>query len=119
MITLNDYLYSGDTIFRVLQNYITDLREDARKTKNEIDLIHCNFLIQIRELLEHNEFLTTQSQQIREFYKYMTKEYPYLAFTVKGRIKSLIRAEEKFNGILLSIFQIITKSMESIRQRQS
>ena len=98
MITLNDYLYSGDTIFRVLQNYITDLREDARKTKNEIDLIHCNFLIQIRELLEHNEFLTTQSQQVREFYKYMTKEYPYLAFTVKGRIKSLIRAEEKFNG---------------------
>ena len=64
MITLNDYLYSGDTIFRVLQNYITDLREDARKTKNEIDLIHCNFLIQIRELLEHNEFLTTQSQQL-------------------------------------------------------
>lgn len=33
MITLNDYLYSGDTIFRVLQNYITDLREDARKKK--------------------------------------------------------------------------------------
>ncbi len=59
MITLNDYLYSGDTIFKVLQNYITDLREDARKTKNEIDLTHCNFLIQIRELLEHNEFLTT------------------------------------------------------------
>ena len=101
MITLNDYLYSGDTIFRVLQNYITDLREDARKTKNEIDLIHCNFLIQIRELLEHNDFLTTQSQQIREFYKYMTKEYPYLAFTVKGRIKSLIRAEEKFNGYIV------------------
>ena len=101
MITLNDYLYSGDTIFRVLQNYITDLREDARKTKNEIDLIHCNFLIQIRELLEHNEFLTTQSQQVREFYKYMTKEYPYLAFTVKGRIKSLIRAEEKFNGYIV------------------
>ena len=84
MITLNDYLYSGDTIFKVLQNYITDLRGDARKTKNEIDLIHCNFLIQIRELLEHNEFLTTQSQQVREFYKYMTKEYPYLAFTVKA-----------------------------------
>lgn len=119
MITLNDYLYSGDTIFRVLQNYITDLREDARKTKNEIDLIHCNFLIQIRELLEHNEFLTTQSQQVREFYKYMTKEYPYLAFTVKGRIKSLIRAEEKFNGYIVKYIQIITKNMESIRQRQS
>jgi len=31
----------------------------------------------------------------------MTQEYPFLAFTFKGRIKSLIRAEEKFNGYIL------------------
>lgn len=31
----------------------------------------------------------------------MTREYPFLAFTFKGRIKSLIRAEEKFNGYIL------------------
>ena len=31
----------------------------------------------------------------------MTQEYPFLAFTVKGRIKSLIRAEEKFNGYIV------------------
>ena len=98
MITLNDYLYSGDTIPKILLKYITDLRKDAKCTHNEIDLVHCNFLLQIKELLEHNDFLTAQSQQIREFYKYMAKEYPFLAFTFKGRIKSLIRAEEKFNG---------------------
>ena len=98
MITLNDYLYSGDTILRILHNYIHDLRKDAKKTHNEIDMIHCNFLILIRELLEHNDFLTAQSQQIREFYKYIAKEYPFLACTFRGRIKSLIRAEEKFNG---------------------
>ena len=98
MITLNDYLYSGDTILRILHNYIHDLRAEAKKTHNEVDMIHCNFLILIRELLEHNDFLTAQSQQIREFYKYMSREYPFLAFTFKGRIKSLIRAEEKFNG---------------------
>lgn len=101
MITLNDYLYSGDTVLRILQRYIEDLRKDAKKNHNEIDLIHCNFLIQIKELLEHNDFLTAQSQKIREFYKYMTQEYPFLAFTVKGRIKSLIRAEEKFNGYIV------------------
>lgn len=101
MITLNDYLYSGDTILRILHNYIHDLRADAKKTHNEVDMIHCNFLILIRELLEHNDFLTAQSQQIREFYKYMSKEYPFLAFTFKGRIKSLIRAEEKFNGYVV------------------
>ena len=95
MITLNDYLYSGDTVLRILHNYIHDLREDAKK------MIHCNFLLHIQELLEHNDFLTAQSQQIREFYKYMSKEYPFLAFTFKGRIKSLIRAEEKFNGYVV------------------
>ena len=51
MITLNDYLYSGDTLFRILRKYTNDLREDAKKNHNEIDLVHCNFLIQIRELL--------------------------------------------------------------------
>lgn len=101
MITLNDYLYSGDTLFRILRKYTNDLRADAKKTHNEIDWIHCNFLIQIRELLEHNDFLTAQSQKIREFYKYMAREYPFLAFTFKGRIKSLIRAEEKFNGYIV------------------
>ena len=74
MITLNDYLYSGDTVLKILQNYIEDLRKDAKKNHNEIDLIHCNFLIQIKELLEHNDFLTAQSQKIREFYKYMTTQ---------------------------------------------
>lgn len=101
MITLNDYLYSGDTIFRILRNYTVDLKKEAKKNHNEIDLIHSNFLIQIRELLEHNDFLTAQSQKIREFYKYMVQEYPLLAFTFKGRIKSLIRAEEKFNGYIV------------------
>lgn len=85
MITLNDYLYDGDTIFRILQKYIDDLKKSAKENQNEIDRIHSHFLIQIRELLEHNDFLTAQSQKIREFYKYMAKEYPYLAFTFKGR----------------------------------
>ena len=36
MITLNDYLYSGDTIFKVLQNYITDLREMHERQKMKL-----------------------------------------------------------------------------------
>lgn len=101
MIKLNDYLYSGDTVLRILHKYINDLKVSAKQTHNQIDLVHCNFLIQITELLEHNDFLTSQSQRIREYYKYMANQYPYLAFTFKGRIKSLIRAEEKFNGYIV------------------
>ena len=101
MIALNDYLFSGDTVLKILHRYSSDLKKSAIKDNNPIDLIHFNFLIQIIELLEHNDFLTSQSQRIKEFYRYMTQEYPFLAFTFKGRIKSLIRAEEKFNGYIL------------------
>lgn len=101
MIKLNDYLYSGDTVLKILLQYSADLKNEAIKTHNSIDLSHSNFLIQIVELLEHTDFLTSQSQRIKEFYMYMTEKYPYLAFTFKGRIKSLIRAEEKFNGYIL------------------
>lgn len=101
MIKLNDYLYQGDTVFKILKMYRADLESNAVKAGNLIDLAHAEFLGQISELLEHTEFLTSQSERIREFYKYMAGKYPYLAFSFKGRIKSLIRAEEKFNGYIL------------------
>lgn len=101
MITLNDYLFSGNTVLKILHQYSDDLKQQAKEKHNSIDFAHANFLIQVIELLEHNDFLTSQSQRIKEFYKLMTREYPFLAFTFKGRIKSLIRVEEKFNGYIL------------------
>lgn len=101
MIKLNDYLYNGDTVLKILHNYAADLHHAGWIHDNPIDEIHARFLEQITDLLEHNEFLTNQSQRIRDFYMYMARQYPYLAFIFKGRIKSLIRAEEKFNGYIV------------------
>lgn len=98
IVTLNDYLYNGDTVLKILHNYSRDLKKSAIEEHNGIDMLHSNFLLQEIELLEHNDFLTSQSRRIRDFYKYMANMYPYLAFTFKGRIKSLIRLEEKING---------------------
>lgn len=111
MVKLNDYLYNGDTVLKILKLYSKELRESAIENKNQIDMAHSNFIVQITEILEHNDFLTSQSQRIREFYKYMAKEYPYLAFTFKGRIKSLIRAEEKFNRYVVDyIYEYYSKN---------
>ncbi len=101
MVSLNDYLFSGDTVLKILHQYSADLKRSGLVTHNSVDIAHSNYLIQITELLEHNDFLTSQSQRIKDFYKYMTHEYPFLAFTFKGRIKSLIKAEEKYNGYIL------------------
>lgn len=114
---LNDYLYSGNTVLKILHQYSSDLRNGAKVTRSSIDLAHANFLTQIIELLEHNDFLTSQSQRIKEFYKFMTREYPFLAFTFKGRIKSLIRAEEKFNGYILEYIYGYYKKTGSSRQK--
>lgn len=102
MISLNDYLYNGDTVLKIIKNYSEALKIESKEKNNPIDLAHANFLLQIEDLLIHNDFLSSQSQRIREFYKYMAKEYPFLAFTFKGRIKSLIRAEGKFNGYIVN-----------------
>ena len=98
MVSLNDYLYDGDTVVKILHRYWQDLKADAIENGNGIDLAHSNCILQMIELLEHNDFLTSQAQQIREFYKFLADKYPFLAFTFKGRIKSVIRLEEKING---------------------
>ena len=101
MIRLNDYLYDGHTVLRILYQYAEDLQASAKATHNQVDQAHVNVLLGIAEVLEHNDFLTAQSLRIREFYKYMAAEYPRLAFTFRGRVKSLIRSEEKFNGYIV------------------
>lgn len=101
LITLNDYIYSGDTVPKILQMYSAALKQHALSVGNTIDMMHSNFILEMESLLEHNDFLTSQSQRIREFYKYMAAQYPYLAFTFRGRIKSVVRTEEKFNGYVV------------------
>ena len=101
MIKLNDYLYEGHTVLKILYQYAEDLKENARQAHNPIDQTHSNFLQGIAAVLEHNDFLTSQSLRMRELYKYLAREYPQLAFTFRGRLKSLIRSEEKFNGYII------------------
>ena len=101
LIKLNDYLYDGNTVRKILHEYAGDLKESASVTKNPVDQLHADFLYHYIDLLEHNEFLTSQSQRLLKFYKYLTGKYPFLAFTFRGRIKSLVRTEEKYNGYIL------------------
>ena len=82
MIMLNDYLYSGDTVLKILLQYSADLKREAVESSNSVDLAHSIFLIQIIELLEHTDFLTSQSQRIKEFYLYMTQKYECMEWIV-------------------------------------
>lgn len=104
MIKLNDYLYDGNTVLKIIDRYASALLAEAGKSGSEVDSAHGQYLTNLESLLIHNDFLTSQSQRIRDFYMYMVNKYPYLAFSFKGRIKSLIRAEEKFNRKLVTCY---------------
>jgi len=39
MITLNDYLYSGDTVFRILKKYSEDLKRAAEEVDENVFLM--------------------------------------------------------------------------------
>lgn len=102
MITLNDYLYSGDTVFRILKKYSEDLKRAAEENQSEVDLLHYYFLLQIMELLEHNDFLTAQSQKTGSFISIWQNSIRIFLLHLKGGCKSLIRAEAKFNGYIVA-----------------
>lgn len=104
MIKLNDYLYNGDTVLKIIDKYASDLLAESARNGSTVDAAHGEYLTDLESLLIHNDFLTSQSQRIREFYMHMVRKYQYLAFSFKGRIKSLIRAEEKFNRRLVSFY---------------
>ena len=65
MKLLNDYLYKGDTVVKILHCYSQDLKNYALETNNGVDLAHSNCLLQMIELLEHNDFLSGQSLKTR------------------------------------------------------
>ena len=41
MITLNDYLYSGDTVFKIFKKYAHDLQESAVSNQIEAANVFC------------------------------------------------------------------------------
>ena len=47
MVTLNDYLYNGDTVLKIIQKYSHDLKEESVKTGNTMDMLHSNFLLRL------------------------------------------------------------------------
>ena len=45
MILLNDYLYDGNTVLKILHEFYADLKESAIREQNGVDLVHSNILL--------------------------------------------------------------------------
>ena len=104
-IMLNNFLHNGDSVPNIICNYANMMRKASIEAHNEVDLHHSSFLLEYLQFVGNNKFILQQTQKIYEFFHYLEKDYSFLSFTLKGRIKSLFRVEEKYNGYIMEFIE--------------
>lgn len=101
--SLDNYLTKGLSIFDVVSAYSSDLWEYGKKHHNEIDMYHASFLDRYLDIIMDDQFV--EDIQIDLQKKFMDEIYrskDEFSFAMRGRIKSLIRLENKFNDYVQS-----------------
>ena len=98
MLDITQYFENGYVSPDIVKFFEKDLREQSR---NMIDIEHSNLLLRYSIYLESNDFLDSVSDDMTQFRKQVVDKYPDITLTISGRIKSIIRVEEKFNGYII------------------
>lgn len=98
MVDITQYFTKGYVAPDIVKEFENDLRKDPH---NIIDIEHSNLLLRYGTYLQFNDFLDYISNDMTDFRKEIVSLYPDLTLTVSGRIKSIIRLEEKFNGYII------------------
>lgn len=96
--SLDRYLYDGLNLSQILTSYISDLKVYGKKTSNIIELEHASFLEQYQGIIEDDSFVFEVEKDMESFLKLISNES--FSYVLYGRIKSLLRLEEKFNGYI-------------------
>ena len=98
IVDITDFFEQNNTAPDIVNMFQDSLRRNSR---NEVDLEHVRLLLRYNMYLSSNEFLDLVSDDMTEFRKSIIENNKDLTLTIKGRIKSLVRLEEKFNGYIL------------------
>lgn len=98
MVDITQYFEKGYVAPDIVKFFEKDLREQSQ---NEIDIAHSNILLRYKNYLSRNDFLDSVSDDMTQFRKQIVDKYSDITLTISGRIKSIIRVEEKFNGYII------------------
>lgn len=98
MLDITQYFEKGYVAPDIVKFFEKDLREQSR---NMIDIEHSNLLLRYKNYLSRNDFLDSVSDDMTQFRKQIVDKYSDITLTISGRIKSIIRVEQKFNGYII------------------
>lgn len=92
-ISIVPFLYTSSSLEEVLTKYSAELRD----SNNLTNFIHANKLIEIKNILIDNKFLSMIRKHYDSLYYFTKKTYPNLKFYLAGRRKDVIGSEKKIN----------------------
>ena len=98
MLDITQYFENGYVAPDIVKFFEKDLREQS---KDIIGIEHGNIFLRYKNYLSSNDFLDSVSDDMTQFRKQIVDKYPDITLTISGRIKSIIRVEEKFNGYII------------------
>lgn len=93
---LPEFIPQGHSIPEIISLYESDLR----KSEDFKDIAHAGALKTFKDLMADRKFLTVLRRTYDNLYQILEREVPHLLFSIEGRRKSLISAEEKLCKLL-------------------
>lgn len=96
IVDITQFFEQNKTAPEIIDNFGSSLIDYSN---NEIDNEHSRLLLRYNMYLSSNDFLDEISHNMRDFMKTINDDD--LTLTMKGRIKSMVRLEEKFNGYII------------------
>lgn len=105
-MTLQEYLYSCNTVQDVIDRYTQDLMN-----RNQVSAtIHANKLLSYKNMINDRPFLKDLRELFNETYDLLDKKHPNLHFSIAGRTKAIISSEKKIQR-----YFSLGKSLDLIR----
>lgn len=98
IVKIDDLFEQGLTAPDIVNIFMEKIRKGSR---NEIDMEHYRLLVKYNMYLKSNDFLNLVSSDLAKFRKSIVKNDKEITLTMRGRIKSIVRMEEKFNGYIV------------------
>lgn len=90
-MSLQEHLYSHNTVSEILDSYIKELSESTEIEK----IMHANKLRAYQNVINDKTYLKDMRTFFNRTFDLLTKKHPKLRFSIAGRKKSLISTERK------------------------
>ena len=98
IVDITQFFEQNNTAPDMISSFEEALRLNCQ---SKVDFEHSRLLLKYNMYLSSNGFLDLVSKDIADFCNFVMENNKDITLTIRGRIKSIVRLEEKFNGYVM------------------